>query len=296
MKIGLFVCGKVNSKEGDNLKITRVINNNVICAVNPRRQELILLGNGIGFQKKKGDPVDIEKIEKEFYLKSKNVAGKLYALLAQIPMEYMRVSESIIKTAKLELKAELNDNIYITLTDHISFAVTRNKNGVELKNGLLWEIKKFYASEYKVALKALDIINREFNVNLKEDEAGAIALHIINAELGYDMEGTVKITQFIQKILKIVRYYFKVDLDEDSLYYVRFITHLKFFAYRLFSTTNIPIENRDIDFQELIKSKYKEEYQCSLKIREQIRQVYGKELTDEDLIYLAVHIRRVTIN
>lgn len=35
------------------MKITRIINNNVVSAVNERQQEMMLLGSGIGFQKKK---------------------------------------------------------------------------------------------------------------------------------------------------------------------------------------------------------------------------------------------------
>lgn len=273
------------------MKITRIINNNVICAVNVRRQELILLGSGIGFQKKKGDEVDEEKIEKEFFLKSKNVTGKLYALLAQIPIEYMRVSDSIIKYAKETLGKELNENIYITLTDHINFAVVRYLNGLSFKNALLWEIKKFYAPEFSIALKGVDIINKEFNVELTEDEAGSIALHIVNAELGSEMEETMKITQLIQKVLNLVRYQYKINFNENSLNYMRFVTHLKFFAYRLFS--NNTIESNDEEFQDIIKAKYKNEYQCSLKIRELIKQDYQKELTEEELVYLTVHIKRV---
>ncbi|MFT8348980.1 BglG family transcription antiterminator LicT [Clostridium saccharoperbutylacetonicum] len=273
------------------MKITRIINNNVICAVNVRRQELILLGSGIGFQKKKGDEVDEEKIEKEFFLKSKNVTGKLYALLAQIPIEYMRVSDSIIGYAKETLGKELNENIYITLTDHINFAVARYLNGLIFKNALLWEIKKFYAPEFSIALKGVDIINKEFNVELTEDEAGSIALHIVNAELGSEMEETMKITQLIQKVLNLVRYQYKINFNENSLNYMRFVTHLKFFAYRLFS--NNTIESNDEEFQDIIKAKYKNEYQCSLKIRELIKQDYQKELTEEELVYLTVHIKRV---
>lgn len=274
--------------------ITRIINNNAICAVNARRQELILVGNGIGFQKKKGDEVDKGKIDKEFFLKSKNVTGKLYALLAQIPMEYMRVSDSIIEIAKDTLGKELNENIYLTLTDHINFAVTRFNNGLSFKNGLLWEIKKFYPIEFRISLKALEIINKEFNVELPEDEAGSIALHIVNAELGSEMEETMKITQLIQKVLNIVRYQYKINFDEESLHYMRLVTHLKFFAFRLFSD-NI-LECNDIEFQDIIKAKYKEEYNCSLKIRELIRLDYQKELTEEELVYLTVHIKRVTMN
>ncbi|MBD7915401.1 PRD domain-containing protein [Clostridium sp. Sa3CUN1] len=275
------------------MKITRIINNNVICAINVRRQEVMLLGSGIGFQKKKGDEVDKEKIEKEFFLKSKNVAGKLYALLAQIPAEYMAVSDSIIKEAKETLGKDLNENIYITLTDHINFAVSRFLNGLNFKNALLWEVKKFYPSEFKIALKGLETINREFNVDLPEDEAASIALHIVNAELGSEMEEVMEMTQLIQKVLNLVRYNYKINFNEESLNYMRFITHLKFFSYRLFS--NKIIETNDVEFQDIIRDKYKDEYECSLKIRDLVNHDYKKELTEEELVYLTVHIRRVVM-
>lgn len=273
------------------MKITRVINNNVVCAVNVRRQELVLLGSGIGFQKKRGDEVEIGKIEKEFFLKSKNVTGKLYALLSQIPMEYMSVSESIISFAKETLGKELNENVYITLTDHIYFAIVRYSDGVPIKNALLWEIKKFYTNEFKVALKGLEIIKKELDIDLPEDEAGFIALHIVNAELGSEMEETMKMTRLIQKILNLIRYEYKIQFNEDSLHYMRLVTHLKFFAYRLFS--NSKVESNDVDFHDIIKEKYKNEYQCSLKIKELVRQDYQKELTEDEMVYLTVHIKRV---
>lgn len=278
------------------MKITRVINNNVICAVNIRRQEVMLIGSGIGFQKKKGDEVDQEKVEKEFFLKSKNVAGKLYALLAQIPVDYMRVSDQIIREAKETLGKELNENIYITLTDHICFAVARYLNGMSFNNALLWEIKKFYGPEFQIALKAVELINREFNVDLPEDEAGSIALHIVNAELGSKMEEVMEITQMMHKILNVVRYQYKINFNEASLNYMRFVTHLKFFGYRLFSHTMDTAQtegSHDEEFQELIRLKYKEEYDCSLKIKELIKQDYGKDLPEDELVFLTVHIKRV---
>lgn len=273
------------------MNITRIINNNVICAVNARRQEMILLGSGIGFQKKKGDTVDKSKIEKEFFLKSKNVTGKLYSLLAQIPMEYIRVSDSIIQHATQSLGKELNENIYLTLTDHINFAISRYQQGLGFHNALLSEIKTFYAREFQVALKALDMINQEFDVHLPEDEAGFIALHIVNAELGSEMEETMKITHLIQKVLNIIRYKFTINFNEDSLHYTRLVTHLKFFAYRLFSNT--VVKSDDNEFLDIVKQKYTLEYECSLKIAQLIRVDYRKELTTEELVYLTVHIKRV---
>ena len=278
------------------MKITRVINNNVICAVNERNQERILLGSGIGFQKKKDDIVDKNKIEKEFFLKSKSVAGKLYSLLTQIPMEHMRVTENIIKYARETLNYEFNENIYILLTDHISFAISRQQSGFPFDNVFLWEVRRFYTEEFKVGLKALQFIKEELNVDLPEDEAASIAMHIINSELGAEsLRDVVKVTELIQSVLNIIRYQYKIDFDEDDLNFNRFITHLKFFGYRVLNSDNV-IGNEDKDFEEMVKIRYPNEYECSLKIAELLKNKYNKILNSEELVYITVHIKRITIN
>ncbi|EOR26341.1 transcriptional antiterminator BglG [Clostridium sartagoforme AAU1] len=280
------------------MRVTRIINNNVICAVNERNQERILLGSGIGFQKKKGEEVDRNKIEKEFFLKSKNVAGKLYSLLTQIPMEYMRVTESIIKYSKETLNRELNENVYLTLTDHISFAIARQESGLPFSNALLWEIKRFYPEEFKVGLKALELLNEELNVKLPEDEAASIAIHIVNSELGSESSrDTIKVTELIQNVLNIIRYQYKIDFNEEDLYYTRFITHLKFFGYRVLNNDNSNKSKEvDKDFEEIVKIRYPKEYECSLKIADLIKNKYNKNLSGDELVYLTVHIKRITIN
>lgn len=276
------------------MRITRIINNNVICAVNERNQERILLGAGIGFQKKKGEKVEKNRIEKEFFLKSKSVSGKLFSILTQIPMEYMRVTESIIKYAKETLNEELSENIYLTLTDHISFSMARQEKGLPFSNALLWEIKRFYPKEFAIGLKALEFLNEEFNIELPEDEAASIAMHIVNAELGGGIRDTIQVTEVIQNVLNVIRYHFKIDIDENSLYYSRFLTHLKFFAYRILNSTFS--EAGDEDFEEVVKLKYPESYECALKIAQLIREKYKKELNSDELVYLTVHIKRIITN
>ena len=275
------------------MRITRVINNNVVCVVNERNQDRILLGSGIGFQKKKGDMVEKSKIEKEFFLKSKSVSGKLFSLLTQIPMEYMRVTDNIIKYAKEYLDEELSENIYLTLTDHISFSIARQEQGLPFSNALLWEIKRFYPKEFKIGLHAVELLNEEFNISLPEDEAASIAMHIVNAQLGSEaIRDTIQVTEVIQNILNLIRYHFKSDLNEESLYYSRFLTHLKFFAYRILND-NIN-EVGDEDFEEVVRIRYPEAYECASKIANLISDKYNKNLSSDELVYLTVHIKRIT--
>lgn len=54
---------------------------------------------------------------------------------------------------------------------------------MEIKNALLWETQRFYNHEYLIGKEALSIIKNRLIIDLPEDEAGFIALHIVNAEL-----------------------------------------------------------------------------------------------------------------
>ena len=275
------------------MRISRIINNNVIFAINESGEELVLMGKGIAFQKKKGDQVDEDKVEKEFSIRNKNVSSKLSTVFSDMPIEHIKVSNLIIEKAKKVLNKELNDNIYITLTDHISFAIKRFSEGYVFNNALLWEIKKFYPQEFNIGQDALIMIWEEIGVELPEDEAGFIALHIVNAQLNSNMNNTMEITKLIQSVLKLVRYYYHIDLDESSVYYTRFITHLKYFAQKVLSD-KIVSDKKD-DLFTIIQIKYKEAYECSKKIADFIERDYNKKLSEEELVYLTVHIRRITM-
>lgn len=273
--------------------VKNAINNNVVCARNERNQERILVGKGIGFHAKPGDEVDPAKIEKEFFLKSKNVTGKLYALLAQTPELYMEIADDIMKRAEAVLGKELDEAVLLHLIDHISFAVSRMKQGLDFKNVLLWEIKSFYPKEFEVAQYGLTLIEEKTGEVLTEDEAGSIAMHIVNAEFDYqDMNDSVRMTELIHKIISVVRYQYHMNFDEESVHFVRFVTHLKFFAKRLF--TDKMLDGDDRDFQELIRSQYAESYNCAGKIAKFIWDDYQIAVPEEELVYLTVYIRRIT--
>lgn len=113
--------------------IKKVLNNNVITIINENNQEVVVMGRGIAFQKRRGDEVDESQIEKIFVTENKSVNEKLLALVNDIPVKYLEISEEIIKYAEDRLDTKLNENIYLTLTDHISFAINRYENNLEGK-------------------------------------------------------------------------------------------------------------------------------------------------------------------
>ena len=271
--------------------IAKVINNNVISVHDEQKKELVVMGRGIAFQKRPGDVVDESKIEKIFKLENKDVSEKFKTLLYEVPMEYMKISEGIISYAKKTLGKSLNDSIYVSLTDHINFAIERSKKCMMISNALLWEIKRFYKDEYEIGLKAIEKIEEKLGISLPEDEAGFIAMHLVNAELNEEMPNVVNMTRLIQDILNIVKYHFRIELDEESLNYFRFLTHLKFFAQRLYTNSNL--ESKDDFLYDMVKDKYPEAFKCTEKIKNFIVKTHNHSLEKEEMAYLSIHIERV---
>ncbi|PRR90214.1 MULTISPECIES: BglG family transcription antiterminator LicT [unclassified Bacillus (in: firmicutes)] len=271
--------------------ISKVINNNVVSAYDDEQHELVIMGRGIAFQKKSGDPIDEERIEKVFSIQNKDISEKFKTLLYDIPIEYMQVCEAIIDHGRTTLNKNLNDSIYVTLTDHITFAIERHQKGMDIKNALLWEIKRLYKEEFMCGVEAIRIIQDKLNIHLPEDEAGFIAMHIVNAELNEEMPNVIQITKLIQDILNIVKYHFQIDLDEESLNYFRFVTHLKFFGQRLFNETQM--ENQNEFLYEVVKEKNTAAFQCAEKINDYVQKEYNRSLIEDEMLYLTLHIDRV---
>lgn len=209
--------------------LKRTLNNNVVLAKNENHQEVVVFGNGIAFNRKPGDIIDESKISKVFTLQSQNLSLKMANLLKEVPVVYAEIAEEIIKYARTKIKTPIGDYLFLALTDHIYYAVSRYKDGLDIHNVLLWEARKLYKTEFEIGLKALEIIKAKVGVEFSEDEAGFIAFHFANAQMeGEEVNRTVKITQFVQDILGIIKYHFGIEFDEDSWNYGRLVTHLKF--------------------------------------------------------------------
>ena len=276
----------------DNIIIEKVINNNIISAYEKSGAEVIVMGRGIGFKKKQGEVVPADQISKIFRIKSRTLAEQFKELLANMPLERVRISDEIISHAKDHLKLKLNQSIYVTLTDHINFAIERVSQGIEPQNALLWEIKRFYPQEFQLGIYALELIQDRLDILLPEDEAGFIALHFVNAEYGTDIRDAVKFPDQMQAIVDIVERDLGILLDESSLHYERFMTHIKFPIQRIYRKELLSSEDRELSL--LMQRKYPREYQCSVKVAEYIMQATGSRLSEEEIMYLSVHIRRVT--
>lgn len=280
--------------QGGAYRISRVIGNNFVGTVDETGREIILRGRGIGFKKHAGDLVPAQMVEKVYALRDPEQSSRLQQLLADVPPEFLEVSTEIIEMAEQRIGRRLSENVYITLTDHISFAVERLKSGVEYPNHLLWEITNFYPAEFAVGLQAVETIAERLGYTLPRDEAGFIALHIVNAEIDGKMADMVRITQMIRKIVSAVQDYYGVALDEQSLDYGRFLTHLKFLGQRITQNRYAPAD--DSEFQNMIVRRYQHDYRCAERIRAELEEAFAIQLPPEEMTFLTIHLHRLALS
>ena len=274
------------------MKVVRVFNNNAVLVENEANEEMVLIGKGIAFAKKTGDLINEELIQKKFVFENSQLNEKLAKLFNEVPVKYIELTLDIVEMAGKELNTKFNSNIYIALADHIAYAVERCSNNETIKNALLWEIKKFYPNEFAAAMKALEMIRYETNIEMTEDEAGFIALHFVNGQSeGELMAQTVAVTKIVEDILHIVEYHIHFKIDETSLNYIRFVTHIQYFARRLFAKEVID-DGDDILFEQ-IKNRYQDSYNCSLKVKKYIGSNYHIDISNDELVYFILHINRV---
>ncbi|WP_337029964.1 BglG family transcription antiterminator LicT [Pantoea agglomerans] len=272
------------------MKIAKILNNNVVMVQDEQGREQVVMGRGLAFQKRIGDSLNAARIEKVFALQSDLLVRRLEELLHQIPPEVMTTCDRIIDIATQRL-GKLQESLYITLTDHCYFAIERQNKGLAIKNVLLWDIKRLYPKEFELGQEARAIISRRLNVELAEDEAGFIALHLVTAQLNNEMPEVMHVTRVMQEILQLVKYQLQLEYNESSLSYQRFVTHLKFFAQRMLTRT--VVDDDDVSLHAAVKDNYPKAWKCAVKIAQLLQQSYQRELTAEEIMFLTIHIERV---
>ena len=186
------------------MRIKKVYNNNLASILSEEGREVIIMGKGIAFGKRCGDEVDESKIDKRFYQDDDKWNDRFIQLLNDIPTDCVEFVSKEIEFAKTSLNKEFRESVYVSLTDHIYSSISRYKEGVTLKNPMLWEISRFYEPEFEVGLQILDMINDKYDVQLPQDEAGFIAMHLVDAEMDDDSLNNAYVTVKIIQDLSLI--------------------------------------------------------------------------------------------
>lgn len=281
--------------------VQKILNNNLLQVKGKDGEEMIAMGKGLRFSYRVGDQLKEEDVEKIYLLKDEKNKRDYIRLLEDAPAEYAEVIQDAVEMANRRMSCTLNEQIFVTLFDHLIYALERLEKGIVLQNRMLWEIRKFYPKEYLVGTEVLEYINRELGVELPEAEAGNIAFHLVNAQISSQENSTsaqngMLMVKMLKDIFQIIQLYYHYQIDENSINYSRFVIHMQFFLLRLLEDKMLEEDGASIYESVLTEgsAEAKKAAGCVEQIRKYIRNLLGKEISREEQIYLIVHITRMT--
>ena len=153
------------------MKAIKVFNNNSASVILPDGQEAVVVGSGIGFGKRPGDPLDTRRIEKVYCIQNE-LQTKFLQLLDNTRTEYLTAAEAILAKAQAE---------NLSLRTHLKFLAGR------IFSGQVWEDDDS-DEMYRLLLKAnrknkeclqrlTDYIQENFRYTINQQEAVYLLIH-----------------------------------------------------------------------------------------------------------------------
>ncbi|MCB5069987.1 PRD domain-containing protein [Streptococcus mutans] len=276
------------------MKIEKVFNNNVVQILGINNEEIIVMGKGLGFQKKPSDEVNQDLIEKRFILQNTDtdMVGELSRVYVDLDSEEIDLVLEIIHQGQEKLGQTFDISLYIALADHLHYTIQRTREGLTLQNPLAWEVRKFYPEEFQLGKDTIELVKEKMTLQLADDEAASIALHFINAQKdGGLLEKNRLISKIVSDILEIVRLHFGEVRDEESISYNRFITHVQYFAQRV--ANGLVQGKNDAFLYEQVKENYPHAFACTEKIKSYVESAYDFAMSRDEQVYLTIHIQRL---
>lgn len=272
--------------------IKKVLNTSVVL-VQSQQGEMILLGKGIGFGKKAGDILSAKSDYQWFIPIENGNLNQTVDLIASISQEVLEVAVKVIKLATRHLQVDFDKNMYLSLADHINFAIERQKQGMVITNRLVWEMQSFYPKEYEVGLACLEFINQELEMHLPEEEAVNITFYLVNMQTGHETGyDSAKYAKLIGSLVNIIQYSINTSYDKNSIAYHRLVVHLRFFVERFFGHKMLDGQQPIFNFQDNATS-FELEFVIVEKIKNYIYDKYQQLLPEEEVSFLIIHINRL---
>ncbi|WP_256865413.1 PRD domain-containing protein [Paenibacillus sp. 32352] len=278
-------------KPENNHRIERVIGNNVILVKElGTDREYVWLGKGIGFGTKASEFIDAKdpRIEKRYRLDDRDQLTQYHSFLEGIDPEVIGISETIIAQIETHFSTPVNHKVYFALPSHIQFAIHRLRNGMDIVNPFLYETKMFFPMEYKIAQQAAELISKQFQINIPDDEVGFLTYHVHSAVTNVPVGQLVKFSSLINEMVETIEHFRSIRIPKESMDYVRLVTHLRFSLERV--TQKKVVSN---PFLKQMKKQYKEEYRLALELAEVMKDHLQTEIPEDEVGFLVMHLNRL---
>lgn len=272
------------------MRAIKKINNNVAVCVDGNGLELIAFGKGIGFQQMPYE-VSLEKIERTFY----NVSEKYIGLINELPIDIVEFTAKILDTIQNNLDYDLNSNFVLTLADHLAFAIERERKNIYVKMPLVYDMEQTYPKEMELSRYIIQKLDETLHVRLKRNELPGIAMAIASAKITDDgniqKQNKKDSEELLEDICGIIEAQTKIRVNRKSFDYARFATHIQYLLDRIYNKQYMDTDNFAI--YPNLTEEFEEISFCVDKIIQYLDERLECEVTEEEKIYLILHVNRI---
>lgn len=264
------------------------LNNNFALCLDSSGVEMIAYGKGVGFGQFPRE-VDLGTLDGTYY----NVDPQLVAMIAEMDDKLFRISGEIIRYAQQVTDKPIPNNFAFSLTDHIQFAIERQKKNIHVKMPFAYEIEHLYEKEFQIGDFALKRLKEELKVFLPKEEATGIALHFINNYQQYSAEtATEAFEDLLEQVLLMIEDHQGLHIDRSSYDCYRFSMHLRYFMKRAGEGALYTGDGED-ELYEHMKADYPDIYQTMTAIQGYLEKALNIQCSPEEQLYLMIHINRL---
>lgn len=269
----------------------KVLNNNVVISTDGAGQERVLMGRGLGFQLQPTDTIDPAKVEKTFILEQGREADHARHLLASVPYPVIEAVNRAVDDAERMLGRSLGRRLPLAVIDHVQYVLERMQKGIRIPSTAMPELRVLHPHEFAAATAMARSVSDSLHTELPEEEAVFLTMHILNATRDEPNGTAALLFRRVQHVVTTVEGGLGVELDPASPDYARFILHVQFLLQRLVAKSML--RGSDTSFFEFAKLSYPRSYAIAADVKAYVTAATGSELTDEELLYVIVHVERL---
>ncbi|SDY16183.1 glucose PTS transporter transcription antiterminator GlcT [Salimicrobium album] len=276
---------------GSPVTVQKTLNNNVVIADHPSFKEVILIGKGIGFNRKPGDCIEPEIAEKTFLLRDPEQKEQYVNLMSHVNEELIPLMSDILLHVGERMEEPLHEHIHVALTDHLAFAFHRTQNALDFQNPFLSEIETLYPKEYQIALEVVTMIYDRTGVHFPAGEVGFIALHIHSAVTDKSLREINKHNQLITQLIEFIENQLELNINRKSIDYHRLVQHLHRAIHRVHTGETAGSQT---NLDKMLKAEYPSCYNIAWKLIKVMQQQLNKTVDEAEAVYLTIHLHRLT--
>lgn len=271
------------------MRAIKRINHNTAVCLDGAGRELIATGKGIGFGEMPRE-VALEQIQRTFY----GIDPKYLAFIEEVDPDILEFAAQLASLATQQLSYELSPNLPITLADHLQFALKRACEHLIIPMPLACDVEHLHPVEYRLGEMAVAGMEKTFNVRMPRQEAAGVAISIANAAQvasARTQRNERREETLLRRITQVIERRMGAKIDEASFAYSRFVSHIRYLLERI--EAGSPFETENAELYATLREQYPQAAACAQEVATLIGESYGAELTDEEVLYLMLHITRV---